>query len=235
MKLTGIYTAGGAAMATQAAAGGKTLTITRAAAGSGTTAVDATALSGEKQALSILRQSAQGGQSMIEASLVSSQAAEDYVLREVGLYARVEGGAEALFKIFTMDESLTVEPGTELSVTFYLTESLLLRDDVAVTVDQTGLATQRVCNEMQAEAIAQSRAELNAHKSDGSAHGALFAQKSPVGHTHGAGEIGAGTLAGRVAAQTNTLYDTAQLRNIILSAESPSGGDNGAVWIQYES
>ncbi len=235
MKLTGIYTTGGAAMATQAAAGGKTLTITRAAAGSGTTAVDATALNGEKQALSILRQSAQGGQSMIEASLVSSQAAEDYVLREVGLYARVEGGAEALFKIFTMDESLTVEPGTELSVTFYLTESLLLRDDVAVTVDQTGLATQRVCDEMQAEAIAQSRAELNAHKSDGSAHAALFAKKSPVGHTHGAGEIGAGTLAGRVAAQTNTLYDTAQLRNIILSAESPSGGDNGAVWIQYES
>ena len=32
MKLTGIYTTGGAAMATQAAAGGKTLTITRAAA-----------------------------------------------------------------------------------------------------------------------------------------------------------------------------------------------------------
>ncbi len=235
MKLTGIYTTGGAAMATQAAAGGKTLTITRAAAGSGTTAVDAAALNGEKQALSILRQSAQGGQSMIEASLVSSQAGEEYVLREVGLYAQVEGGAEALFKIFTMDESLTVEPGTELSVTFYLTESLLLRDDVAVTVDQTGLATQRVCDEMQAEAIAQSRAALETHKSDGSAHAALFAKKSPVGHTHGAGEIGAGTLAGRVAAQTNTLYDTAQLRNIILSAESPSGGDNGAVWIQYES
>ncbi len=235
MKLTGIYTTGGAAMATQAAAGGKTLTITRAAAGSGTTAVDAAVLTGEKQALSILRQSAQGGQSMIEASLVSSQAGEEYVLREVGLYAQVEGGAEALFKIFTMDESLTVEPGTELSVTFYLTESLLLRDDVAVTVDQTGLATQRVCDEMQAEAIAQSRAALETHKSDGSAHAALFAKKSPVGHTHGAGEIGAGTLAGRVAAQTNTLYDTAQLRNIILSAESPSGGDNGAVWIQYES
>ena len=235
MKLTGIYTTGGAAMATQAAAGGKTLTITRAAAGSGTTAVNAAALTGEKQALSILRQSAQGGQSMIEASLVSSQAGEEYVLREVGLYAQVEGGAEALFKIFTMDESLTVEPGTELSVTFYLTESLLLRDDVAVTVDQTGLATQRVCDEMQAEAIAQSRAALETHKSDGSAHAALFAKKSPVGHTHGAGEIGAGTLAGRVAAQTNTLYDTAQLRNIILSAESPSGGDNGAVWIQYES
>lgn len=235
MKLTGIYTTGGAAMATQAAAGGKTLTITRAAAGSGTTAVDAAALTGEKQALSILRQSAQGGQSMIEASLVSSQAGEEYVLREVGLYAQVEGGAEALFKIFTMDESLTVEPGTELSVTFYLTESLLLRDDVAVTVDQTGLATQRVCDEMQAEAIAQSRAALETHKSDGSAHAALFAKKSPMGHTHGAGEIGAGTLAGRVAAQTNTLYDTAQLRNIILSAESPSGGDNGAVWIQYES
>lgn len=235
MKLTGIYTTGGAAMATQAAAGGKTLTITQAAAGSGTTAVDAAALTGEKQALSILRQSAQGGQSMIEASLVSSQAGEEYVLREVGLYAQVEGGAEALFKIFTMDESLTVEPGTELSVTFYLTESLLLRDDVAVTVDQTGLATQRVCDEMQAEAIAQSRAALETHKSDGSAHAALFAKKAAVGHTHTAGEIGAGTLAGRVAAQTNTLYDTAQLRNIILSAESPSGGDNGAVWIQYES
>lgn len=235
MKLTGIYTTGGAAMATQAAAGGKTLTITRAAAGSGTTAVDAAALTGEKQALSILRQSAQGGQSMIEASLVSSQAGEEYVLREVGLYAQVEGGAEALFKIFTMDESLTVEPGTELSVTFYLTESLLLRDDVAVTVDQTGLATQRVCDEMQAEAIAQSRAALETHKSDGSAHAALFAKKAAVGHTHTAGEISAGTLAGRVAAQTNTLYDTAQLRNIILSAESPSGGDNGAVWIQYES
>lgn len=41
------------------------------------------------------------------------------------------------------------------------------------------------------------------------------------------------TMTGALIAQNNTNYSVAQVRNIIISTEDPSGGNNGDIWIKY--
>ncbi len=45
--------------------------------------------------------------------------------------------------------------------------------------------------------------------------------------------IAGGTFTGVAKAQSNTSYTTAQIRNVILSTGSPTGGSNGDIWIKY--
>lgn len=45
--------------------------------------------------------------------------------------------------------------------------------------------------------------------------------------------IAGGSFTGAVVAQTNTWYDTRQLRNVIESPNDPYGGANGDVWLKY--
>lgn len=45
--------------------------------------------------------------------------------------------------------------------------------------------------------------------------------------------ISGGTMAGALIAQANTNYTTAQVRNVIISPNDPSGGNNGDIWIKY--
>ena len=42
-----------------------------------------------------------------------------------------------------------------------------------------------------------------------------------------------GTMTGILTAQANTNYATAQVRNVIISPNDPSGGNNGDIWIKY--
>lgn len=234
MKLTGSYTKKGAEMAAAAVAQSKSLTVTRAVAGSGNTASSATALSQIRQEIALVSKSVKAGACVIEALLEAEQAAEKYTLTEIGLYAKVGSGTEALYKVFRMDEGLMVEPETDLSITFFLTEQVLLAGQVQVVLSKQGFVTAESLSsqlEIKSEAL---RAEINAHKEDSSAHASLFAGKAEKVHTHPAGQIQAGTLAGRVAANSNTDYAVEQVRNIILSQEDPTGGSNGSIWIQYQ-
>ena len=41
------------------------------------------------------------------------------------------------------------------------------------------------------------------------------------------------TMTGALVAQNNTNYSVAQVRNIIISTEDPSGGNSGDIWIKY--
>lgn len=233
MKMTGVYTAAGAQLAARAQAEGLSLLITRAAAGSQSTDAAAAAMAKEAQALTINSKHAQEGRCTVAAVLNAADAAAQYSLCEVGLFAKLEGESEVLYKIFRLNESLTVEPDTDLIMTFYLAETILQADQVEVTITQQGLVTQAICDQT-AQAAAQTvRDELTAHTGSSSAHSSLFAQKAPLSHTHAASQITAGTLAGVVTAQTNTAYTTAQVRNIVLSTAEPSGGSNGEVWIKY--
>lgn len=237
MTLTGCYTTAGAALAAGVLARGTGLILTRVEAGAGRTETDAAALAEKKQDLTLLRKEADGQHCQVQAALSASDAEQEYVLREIGLYAKEQGGAEVLYKLFRMDETLTVEPETDLTVTFYLTESILPGEAVAVTVNQQGLVTQTVCAAMaaqtKAEAVQSAAGALAAHAAAADAHSQLLAQKAPLSHTHGAGQVTAGTLGGVVKAQDNEQYTTAQLRNIVLSTAEPFGGSNGQIWIQY--
>ena len=40
-------------------------------------------------------------------------------------------------------------------------------------------------------------------------------------------------MTGALIAQANTNYTTAQVRNVIISPNDPSGGNNGDIWIKY--
>ena len=237
MTLTGCYTTAGAALAAGVLARGTGLILTRAEAGAGRTETDAAALAEKKQDLTLLRKEADGQHCQVQAALSASDAEQEYVLREIGLYAKEQGGEEVLYKLFRMDETLTVELETDLTVTFYLTESILPGEAVAVTVNQQGLVTQTVSAAMaaqaKAEAVQSAAGALAAHAAAADAHSQLLAQKAPLSHTHGAGQVTAGTLGGVVKAQDNEQYTTAQLRNIVLSTAEPSGGSNGQIWIQY--
>ena len=42
-----------------------------------------------------------------------------------------------------------------------------------------------------------------------------------------------GTMTGKLMAQNNADYTTAQVRNIIISTADPSGGSDGMIWIKY--
>lgn len=46
-----------------------------------------------------------------------------------------------------------------------------------------------------------------------------------------------GTMTGALVAQTNTNYDTRQVRNVIISTASPtaSNGSNGDIWVRYKA
>lgn len=226
MKLTGMYTAAGAQLAAQAQAESKRLTFTRAAAGKGGTAVTDRVMASEEQAAMLQTVTAREGELIITALVCAAEAAATYDLNEVGLYARMEEEDEVLYRLFRMDQQITVEPGTDLVLTFHLNETVLTGEQVAVTVTTQGLMTQEGCSHTAAQAV-------EAHAEDAEAHAQLLAQKADAGHGHSAGEITGGTLGGPVYAQSNSSYATAQVRSIILSADEPSGGENGQLWIQY--
>lgn len=238
MTLTGYYTKAGAELAAGVLARGTGLVITRAEAGAGQTDTNASTLSEKMQELTLLRKTAEENHCHVQAALNGAQSSQKYTLREIGLYAKEAGGTEVLYKLFYLDEALTVEPGSDLTVTFYLTESILPADNVTVTLSVQGLVTQTVCDEaiLQAkeEAVQTAQAALDAHASASGAHSALFAKKAPLSHTHAASQITAGTLAGMVKAKDNESYSVAQLRNIVISPDAPSGGSNGQIWLQYD-
>lgn len=58
-------------------------------------------------------------------------------------------------------------------------------------------------------------------------------------HNVTASQVGAmpkngGDFTGVVKAMSNNAYSTKQIRNISISSGSPSGGENGDIWIKYK-
>lgn len=233
MKMIGIYTAAGKQLAARAQAEGLRLQITRAVSGSTLSAQDANVMARERQTLSIGSKTAQDGKCTVSAVLSAAEATAMYSLREVGLYARLAEEEEVLYKVFQLNESLTIEPGTDLVLTFYLAETILAADQVEITVTSQGLVTQEICTQTAEDAAQRVRDELDTHVADASAHSDLFDEKAPLSHTHSAANITAGMLGGIVVANSNAAYSTAQVRSIVLSSSEPTGGSNGQVWIKY--
>ena len=233
MKMIGIYTAAGKQLAARAQAEGLRLQITRAVSGSTLSAQDANVMARERQTLSIGSKTAQDGKCTVSAVLNAAEASAMYSLREVGLYARLAEEEEVLYKVFQLNESLTIEPNTDLVMTFYLAETILAADQVEITITSQGLVTQELCSQMAQEAAQCVRDEMNVHVADAGAHSDLFAGKAPLSHTHSAANITAGMLGGIVVANSNAAYSTAQVRSIVLSSSEPTGGSNGQVWIKY--
>jgi len=142
MTLLGEYTEAGAVLAAQIQAGTASLTITRAAAGSGHTEPQDTAMDNERQGLTLSALSREGATLTVPARLLSAGAQGAYTLTEIGLFAAKAGGGELLYKIYRFDRGVSVSPDCSLNATFYLHDTVAAGRQAAVTVSVDGLLSR---------------------------------------------------------------------------------------------
>lgn len=141
MKLTGYYTTAGEKIAAGLLAGA-TLSVSRIAAGSGSTALSADALDQEQQDLGPCTPEVSGTTAVLRCTLSSDQASAPYFLREIGVYALDGAGKEVLYLIFRLDEEVSIHPSFRLVLRFNLEQTLSDGAGVKITAPLTGLATQ---------------------------------------------------------------------------------------------
>lgn len=166
MAWKGVITNSGSELLAQWTAG-KTLTITRAAAGTGRVSEAAmlaqTALVSEKQTASILssKTTAQGQKLQLQVTPLAT----GYPLNQLGVWAKLDGGAARLIALFQTDTDAGVEIPSKTDVpdyvyTFYgLLEFSGSGGTLQVTIDASALVT--------AESMA---AAIKAHNEDKNAH-----------------------------------------------------------------
>ena len=166
MAWKGVITNSGSELLAQWTAG-KTLTITRAAAGTGRVSEAAllaqTALVSEKQAASILsnKTTAQGQKLQMQVTPLTA----GYALNQLGIWAKLDSGAAKLIALFQTDTDAGVEIPSKTDVpdyvyTFYgLLEFTGSSGTLQVTIDASALVT--------AESMA---AAIKAHDEDEDAH-----------------------------------------------------------------
>lgn len=166
MAWKGVITNSGSELLAQWTAG-KTLTITRAAAGTGRVSEAAmlaqTALVSEKQTVSILsnKTTAQGQKLQLQVTPLAT----GYPLNQLGIWAKLDSGAARLIALFQTDTDAGVEIPSKTDVpdyvyTFYgLLEFTGSGGTLHVTIDASALVT--------AESMA---AAIKAHNEDENAH-----------------------------------------------------------------
>ena len=141
MKLTGTYTQAGEKLAAGLLAGEK-LTVSRIAAGSGSTPLSAAALEPERQELGLCQPQAEGNSAVLRCTLSSQQASQPYQLTELGVYALDSTGKAVLYLIYRLDEPVSVDPAARLVLRFNLEQTLSDGAGVEVTAPLNGLVTQ---------------------------------------------------------------------------------------------
>lgn len=167
MAWKGVITNSGSELLAQWTAG-KTLTITRAAAGTGRVSEAAmlaqTALVSEKQTVSILsnKTTAQGQKLQLQVTPLAT----GYPLNQLGIWAKLDSGAARLIALFQTDTDAGVEIPSKTDVpdyvyTFYgLLEFTGSGGTLQVTIDASALVTA----ESMAAAIKAHNEDANAHK-----------------------------------------------------------------------
>lgn len=142
MELRGYFTSKGIALSAKLLTG-KTLEITRVAAGNGWTQENASALSQQKQELAVSPPSRQDVTVSIPAVLVAAQAPAEYSLTELGIYARDPEEGEILYKIYRLEEPVRITPTSRMVLRFYLEETVSQEVGVSVTCSPAGLVTEK--------------------------------------------------------------------------------------------
>ena len=206
MAWKGVITNSGSELLAQWTAG-KTLTITRAAAGTGRVSEAAmlaqTALVSEKQTVSILsnKTTAQGQKLQLQVTPLAT----GYPLNQLGIWAKLDSGAARLIALFQTDTDAGVEIPSKTDVpdyvyTFYgLLEFSGSGGTLQVTIDASALVT--------AESMA---AAIKAHNEDENAHEGIRQAITDKQDKITASGILKGDGKGGVTAQT---FDTVPTEN----------------------
>lgn len=206
MAWKGVITNSGSELLAQWTAG-KTLTITRAAAGTGRVSEAAmlaqTALVSEKQTVSILsnKTTAQGQKLQLQVTPLAT----GYPLNQLGIWAKLDSGAARLIALFQTDTDAGVEIPSKTDVpdyvyTFYgLLEFTGSGGTLQVTIDASALVT--------AESM---EAAIKAHNEDENAHEGIRQAITDKQDKITASGILRGDGKGGVTAQT---FDTVPTEN----------------------
>lgn len=206
MAWKGVITNSGSELLAQWTAG-KTLTITRAAAGTGRVSEAAmlaqTALVSEKQTVSILsnKTTAQGQKLQLQVTPLAT----GYPLNQLGIWAKLDSGAARLIALFQTDTDAGVEIPSKTDVpdyvyTFYgLLEFTGSGGTLQVTIDASALVT--------AKSMA---AAIKAHNEDANAHEGIRQAITDKQDKITASGILRGDGKGGVTAQT---FDTVPTEN----------------------
>ena len=143
MDIQGYFTAKGLALSAKLISG-KTLEITRVAAGSGHTAkpASATALPQIQQELVVNTPTHSGSTAVIPATLVAAQARNSYSLTELGVYARDPDEGEILYKVYQLSDTADIVAGSRTVLRFYLEETVSQDLNVTVVCSPAGLITE---------------------------------------------------------------------------------------------
>lgn len=123
MSFNGFYTQKGLVLAAKVA-GGEKLTITKAVAGSGTTAASASALADIKQTLTVGTARVDGQTATLPVTLAEAGASASYTLKELGVYATDPDEGEILFQVFRLNEGHAITAGGDSIFRFYLRETV---------------------------------------------------------------------------------------------------------------
>ena len=121
---------------------GSTLKITKVVAGAGTTALNAAAMADPKQTLSVRSARCKGATATLPVTLAAALADNDYILTELGVYARDPDKGEILFQIFRPEDRITVRKGSSLVTRFNLDMSLSGAPDITVICSPAGLVIE---------------------------------------------------------------------------------------------
>lgn len=141
MNLHGTYTPQGRLLRTQLLAGEGSLTVSRVAAGSGSTDTEtAAALAQERQQLAVGERRVEESAVILPVTLVAADAEADYNFTEAGVYV-LSGGEEILYAVYRLYGGLRVAAGSQLVVRMELTEQFEELPAVEVLGSSGGLLT----------------------------------------------------------------------------------------------
>lgn len=152
-------------------AGGGTLNIDSAKAGTGTVAVASlmaqTALVSEKQTMSIISKESVASGIRLKLQITSTGVTTSYTLNQIGVWASLNGGSSTLLALFQDDTGITVPTYASMPdfvFTFYAILQMSNSGTMTVNIDASAVVTQSTLD----TAIA-------GHSSDENAHSVLFA------------------------------------------------------------
>lgn len=140
MELLGHFTSKGKALSAKLLMG-DTLKITRITAGDGSTSAEAAALVRDCQALSVGTMTRSGATVSLPVTLTAAAAETSYTLKEVGIYADDPQEGEILYRIYRLSQPMSITAGGQLTVRFFLKETVSETANVTVSGTPAGLLT----------------------------------------------------------------------------------------------
>lgn len=146
MNIQGTYTNKGLALTAKTAAGA-CLRVTRVVGGSGHTPdiPGATALPEIRQTLTVGEARCAGDTAVLPVTLAAVGLESSYTLTELGVYAEDPNEGEILYCVYRLDESTTIQAGSDTVLRFYLRQTVSEDGGATVLCSPAGLITESDC------------------------------------------------------------------------------------------